>query len=96
MEMDNNYSTNNAAKDPELWEVAKRRAAFKRSLIVYLVVNAFLVAIWYYTSGTRNYFWPVWPLMGWGIGLVFQYLAAYRSNSFFSVEKEYQKLKNNL
>ncbi|MDJ0954415.1 MAG: 2TM domain-containing protein [Acidimicrobiia bacterium] len=44
---------------------AKRE--FWRHFAVYLVVNAFLVLIWALTSG--GYFWPVWPILGWGIGV---------------------------
>lgn len=43
------------------------RREFKRHLVVYVIVNAFLVAIWSVASG--GYFWPVWPIAGWGIGL---------------------------
>jgi len=30
-------------------------------------VNAFLVVIWAVTSA--GFFWPVFPILGWGIGL---------------------------
>lgn len=45
----------------------KEKQAFKASLIVYLVVNAFLIGIWA-VSGA-GYFWPIWVLLGWGLGL---------------------------
>jgi hypothetical protein len=32
---------------------------------VYLAVNAMLVAIWALTGA--GYFWPIWPLLGWGL-----------------------------
>ena len=34
----------------------------------YLSVMALLVAIWALTG--TGYFWPVWPALGWGLGLV--------------------------
>ena len=43
------------------------RRDFKRHLVTYLVVNAVLVGAWLATGA--GYFWPVWPIMGWGIGL---------------------------
>ena len=43
------------------------RKAFNTHLAVYAVVNAFLILIWGVTGG--GYFWPMWPLAGWGIGL---------------------------
>lgn len=78
----------------ELWIIARKRAAFKRSLLVYLVMNVFFVAIWYFTSGSNSYYWPIWPLIGWGFGIAMQYVAAYHYNSIFTAEREYEKLKN--
>ncbi len=34
----------------------------------YLAVMTLLVAIWALTGA--GYFWPVWPALGWGIGLM--------------------------
>jgi hypothetical protein len=84
-------------KDPERWNQARRRAGFKTSLATYLVVNLFLVGIWAvtnYSNGFRGHFWPIWALLGWGIGLFFQYLGAYHQSSTFSVDKEYERLSN--
>lgn len=79
----------------ELWETARRRAAFKKSLTAYFLVNAFLVGIWYFTTGGNSrHFWPIWPILGWGFGLAFQYANAYMGTQIFSAEKEYEKLKN--
>lgn len=81
-------------RDEQLWKLAKKRAAFRQSLMVYVVINAFLVGVWYFSSGPKSYFWPIWVMLGWGIGIVFQYLAAYRQDNFFSAAEEYDKLKN--
>lgn len=81
-------------RDNELWIIAKRRAAFKISAFSYVTVNAMLVAIWYFTSGPGSYFWPIWSMLGWGIGVATQYFHAYHGSDIFSVEKEYNKLKN--
>jgi holo-[acyl-carrier protein] synthase len=43
------------------------RLAFYHDLTAYLLVNAGLVAIWA-LSGAGN-FWPIWPMLGWGIGI---------------------------
>ena len=75
-------------KDPELWEIAQRRAAFKKHLISYLIVNAFLWGIWLFTGNQHNgidilqwnfshYPWPIWTSLGWGIGLAFHFAGAY-------------------
>ena len=34
---------------------------------VYVLVNVMLIAIWAASGG--GYFWPIWPLLGWGIGV---------------------------
>ena len=48
-----------------------RRAAAQRALRehirTYLMVMGLLVAIWALTG--MGYFWPVWPALGWGIGV---------------------------
>ena len=37
-------------------------------LRVFVMVQLLLVCIWALTG--MGYFWPVWPLLGWGIGLM--------------------------
>jgi hypothetical protein len=49
-------------------ERLKNRRAFAQHLVTYVVVNLFLVGIWAATGG--GYFWPVWVIGFWGIGLV--------------------------
>jgi hypothetical protein len=48
---------------------------FRAHAISYLLVMAMLVVIWALTS-PGGYFWPVWPMLGWGIGLATHGLAA--------------------
>src|SRR3954470_18866927 len=49
----------------------RRRSRFETSvrthLAVYLVVNVMLIGIWAASGG--GYFWPIWPILGWGIGV---------------------------
>jgi class 3 adenylate cyclase len=49
----------------------RRRSALETSvrihLTVYLVVNVMLIGIWAATGG--GYFWPIWSILGWGIGV---------------------------
>ena len=49
----------------------RAKQSFQTHLAVYVVVNSLLIAIWFFTS--RDYFWPIWPLLGWGIGLFFHW-----------------------
>jgi hypothetical protein len=58
--------------EEELRELAirrlKKRKDFVAHLVSYVIINAFLIGIWYFVAG-RGYFWPGWVLLGWGIGL---------------------------
>lgn len=53
----------------------KRKQAFKQMVVAYVIVNAFLIVVWA-VSGA-GYFWPVWVMGGWGIGLAFAGYGAY-------------------
>jgi 2TM domain len=85
-------------KDPKLWAIAKKRAGFKKDLVTYFIINAFFWLIWLFTtnSGDRDTGvpWPVWPMAGWGIAILFQYFEAYSYPKENAAEKEYDKLKN--
>ena len=85
---------NEQRKDDILWQAARKRAGFKRSLLTYIIINIFLIGVWFLSSGPDSYFWPVWPILGWGIGVAFQYANAYHGNKIFTTEQEYEKLKN--
>ena len=39
-----------------------------RQVRAYIAVMALLVTIWALTGA--DYFWPVWPALGWGVGLL--------------------------
>ncbi len=60
-------------QESEARSLARKRLEAKRALgmhaVAYVVVNAFLVLVWWFTN-QGGYFWPVWVLAGWGIGLV--------------------------
>ena len=85
-------------KDPQLWELARRRASFRTHFIIYLVMVVFFWAVWYLSGpGERGsrYPWPVWPMLGWGIGVLFHYLGAYVKTGAGATEREYEKLIRN-
>lgn len=84
--------------DQQLWQIAKSRAKFKRSLGTYSIVIPFLWIIWYLTMPREfkwNHIpWPIWPMLGWGIGLSIQYMKAYVFVTDSLEQQEYDKLKS--
>ena len=46
----------------------KKRRDFRAHLLVYVLVNGFVVLIWAITGS--GFFWPVFLMAAWGIGLV--------------------------
>lgn len=87
--------------DEALWEIAKKRVGFKKHLVIYLLVNALLWIIWFFDGyknvrsiNTSTLPWPLWSMIGWGIGLALNYIGAYVSPRTNAVEIEYKKLKN--
>lgn len=67
------------AGDDDLRRTAERRVAaklgFRSHLFTYLLVNAGLVALNLVTS--PRYLWCLWPMAGWGIGLIAHGFAVY-------------------
>jgi hypothetical protein len=84
-------------KDPQLWQLAQRRASFKTHFTVYAVMSVFFWLLWYITGGAQygsGLPWPVWPMFGWGIGVALHYIGAYVAPKSNATEREYQKLAN--
>jgi hypothetical protein len=46
----------------------KKKRDFRTHLVIYLIINACLVGIWAITS-PHGFFWPVFVILGWGIGV---------------------------
>lgn len=65
---------------------------FYTSLLSYVVVISLLGALNYYTDEWR-YPWFLWAALGWGIGLVFQGIKAFRFSPFFNKEWEERKIQ---
>lgn len=63
---DDTYSQ--ATRDSAVRQLKKQRD-FRGHLLVYVLVNSLLVVIWAVTN-VHGFFWPVFPIAGWGIGVV--------------------------
>lgn len=84
--------------DEELRERAlkqlKKRRDLGAHLLIYTLVNAFLIVVWGLTS--RAFFWPVFPLVGWGIAVVMNVWDVYRGADFTEdqVAREMNRLRH--
>lgn len=79
----------------DLREQAVKRLAKKRDfhihLLIYVMVNTFLTIIWWMTGA--NFFWPIFPIAGWGIGVVANAWDAYgRTPTESQIQHEMEKL----
>jgi hypothetical protein len=90
----------NQLSETEIYQVARKRVEEKKGfythLASYIVVNAMLVIIWALTG--HGYPWFIWPLAGWGIGLVFHFLGVFAFNKGTAweskeIEKEVERLR---
>ena len=95
--------TNNEINE-QLLKLAKRRVFLKKMMswhiIIYLIINVFLVGIFYLTT-PDGYFWPIWSIVGWGLGLIIHIVVINSSlssarNQQDAVEREYQMLQKDL
>ncbi len=76
---------------------SKKRRVFSPHLLTYIVVNAGLFFIWLMTD-SGGYPWFIWPIFGWGIGLIFHFLGIFvftRPSDWErrEIEKEMERLK---
>ena len=89
-------STQDQTGDGGLRELAvgrlKKQADFRLHFMIYLLVNGFLVVIWL-MSGV-SFFWPVFPIFGWGIGVAANAWDAYMRDvpSETAIRREMRRL----
>ena len=76
-------------------KTAEDRVGFYVHLGIYATVNAFLIAIWWFTGGLNAFPWFIFPLFGWGIGIVAHAIGTFRGPAYIErmTEAEYRRLK---
>jgi len=69
----------------------KAKRGFLSNLGAYVIINAFLVVVWALSG--QGYFWPIWVMAGWGIGLASHAWAIYGGGRITEddVQREMQK-----
>ena len=72
----------------------KKRRDFYTHLLVFTLVNAFIVAIWAVTG--PGFFWPIFPIVAWGIGLVMNAWDAFRDEDFDEekIQREIRRIED--
>jgi 2TM domain len=88
----NDVTDGSALRDQAIRRLKKRRD-FGAHLLVYCLVNGFTVVIWAMTD-PQGFFWPIFPIAGWGIGLVLNAWDVYRREGF--TEEEIRKEQRHL
>ncbi len=76
-----NESTRNDVLRDRAVNRLKKRRDFSAHLLVYVLVNAFIVSIWALTN-PDGFFWPIFPLAGWGIGVVMNAWDVFHNDEF--------------
>lgn len=72
--MSTETTTSESLRERAVRRLRKQRD-FRVHLLIYVMVNTFLVVIWAMTGA--GFFWPIFPLVGWGIGVVANAYDAY-------------------
>ena len=81
--------------DDDIRRMARERAAFKQHLMMYVLVNILLILVWFFTTAgdlSWGSFWPIWPMLGWGIGVAMHGFGVYGGGPSL-VQKEEEKLR---
>jgi hypothetical protein len=74
-------------------KTAEDKMGFYVHLSIYLIINAMLVLIWWWTGG--GFPWFVFVMAFWGIGLVAHGIGTFGRGGYTDrmAEREYQRLK---
>ena len=74
--------------------VLKKRRDFLGHLLVYLLVNAAFVGVWT-VNGSHGFFWPIFLMAFWGIGVVMNAWDAYFVDDFSeeSIRRQMRRLQ---
>ena len=89
----------NSMSEEQIYELAKKRVEEKRGffihLAIYIVVNIMLVLVWRFADG-GGFPWFIFPLAGWGIGLLFHFLGVFVFGGKLNgaaIEKEAERIR---
>lgn len=72
------WLTKNIKVKQEQMSNGQQRKGFKSHLLIFIAINAFLVIL--NLVVTPGYFWAIYPILGWGLGLLLHGIKVYMSN----------------
>lgn len=67
----------------------KNKRDFRMHLGTYVIINLMLIGIW--AIGGQGAFWPIWVLLGWGVGLGFHAWWVFFAKPFTEEEIERER-----
>ena len=93
------YTAHSTDIDADLLNLARKRVrawfAFKLHLSLAIIINVFLIMV-YMLTDRGGYFWPIWPMLGMGVGAVIHwviYKIVTGDDMNNKVAMEYERLK---
>jgi hypothetical protein len=74
--------------------ILKKRRDFRTHLLIYVLFNAGLSAVWALATPDA-FFWPIFPIVFWGIGVVMNGWDAYFASEFSEdkIQREMHRLQ---
>ncbi len=72
-------------------KTVKQRKSFLRHVFSWVVLSIFFILL---NLSTSDYFWAIFPILGWGIGVAFHGIRVF-SNEWENqeIDKEYERLR---
>lgn len=91
---------NQFTDEEKLYEEARKIVEAKKGFyihfIVYVIISVVIYLVWRFTW--TGYRWYIWPILGWGVGVLFHFLAVFFFSELSSwdkkaIAKEVERLK---
>lgn len=97
MEPTSNHPPDDAALRLRAIARLRQQQGYRIHLTAYVLVNALLIGIWLAVgiAGTWTIPWPIFPLLGWGVGLFFHRRAVFGPPAITEadIEREMNRLR---
>jgi hypothetical protein len=86
-------STDESRREAAIMRI-KAKNDFKIHLFIYGAINAMLVVVWAVTRGYVWFFWPIFSIVGWGVGVFANWYEVYRGTiNEDQIQREMKKLR---